>query len=387
MSFKNRYLKSGRRFSLIYNRIRKMKKLSFLAVAALIVFTQNAFSQTKTTKTENIILITFDGLRWQELFKGADSLMIDDTGMIESPGSLLKDFWAEDPTVRRKMLFPFFWSTIAEQGQIYGNRTFGNKVDNSNTMWFSYPGYNEVLSGFADDERINSNSKINNPNVTLLEYLNQKPEFRRKVMAFGSWDVFPYIINEERSGVPVNAGFDKAEGNDLTETEKTLNRLQSEIRGPWGEVRLDPFTHHYALEAIKKYQPRVTYIAYGETDDWAHGGKYDQYLLSAKQTDAFIREIWETVQADPQYKDKTTMIITVDHGRGVSKTSWKGHGSSIPEAGQIWMMAIGPDTPASGEMKVSGQWHSAMIARTIFKLLGMEYPDAKAAPAVKEMVR
>lgn len=364
-----------------------MKKLSFLTVAALIVFTQNAFSQTKTTQTENIILITFDGLRWQELFKGADSLMVDDTGMIESPGSLLKDFWAEDPTVRRKMLFPFFWSTIAVQGQIYGNRAFGNKVDNSNSMWFSYPGYNEVLSGFADDERINSNSKINNPNVTLLEYLNQKPEFRGKVMAFGSWDVFPYIINEERSGVPVNAGFDQAEGNDLTETEKTLNRLQSEIRGPWGGVRLDPFTHHYALESIKKHKPRVTYIAYGETDDWAHGGKYDQYLWSAKQTDAFIREIWETVQADPQYKDKTTMIITVDHGRGVSKTSWKGHGDEIAEAGQIWMMTIGPDTPASGEMKVSGQWHSAMIARTIFQLLGMEYPDAKAAPAVKEMVK
>lgn len=364
-----------------------MKKFNFLFLSLALLVFQPAFSQNSDYKTENIILITFDGLRWQELFKGADSLMVDDTGMIAKQGSLLKDFWHEDPTVRRKMLFPFFWSTIEAQGQLYGNRAFGNKVDNSNTMWFSYPGYNEVLSGFADDERINSNSKINNPNVTLLEYLNQKPEFKGKVMAFGSWDVFPYIINEERSGVPVNAGFDKAEGNDLTDVEKTINRLQSEIRGPWGGVRLDPFTQHYALESIKKYKPRVTYIAYGETDDWAHGGKYDQYLWSAKQTDAYIWEIWETVQSDPQYKDKTTMIITVDHGRGTSKTTWKGHGDEIPEAGQIWMMAIGPDTPAGGEMKIQGQWYSAMVARTIFQLLGMEYPDAKAAPAVKEMIK
>lgn len=364
-----------------------MKKLSFLLMAALIVLTQNNFAQTKTTKTENIILITFDGLRWQELFKGADSLMIDDTGLIESPGSLLKDFWHEDPIKRREMLFPFFWSTIAKQGQLYGNRAYGNLVNNSNNMWFSYPGYNEILSGFADDERINSNSKINNPNVTLLEYLNQKPEFKGKVMAFGSWDVFPYIVNEERSGVPVNAGFDKAEGNDLTDVEKTINRLQSEIRGPWGGVRLDPFTQHYTLEAIKKHKPKVLYIAYGETDDWAHGGKYDQYIWSAKQTDAFIREIWETIQADPQYKDKTTMIITVDHGRGTSKTSWKSHGTSVPGADQIWMMAIGPDTPAGGEMKTQGQWHSSMIARTVFQLLGMEYPDAKAFPAIKEMIK
>jgi hypothetical protein len=364
-----------------------MKKSSFLIVAVLMVLAQNAFSQTKTYKTENIILITLDGLRWQELFKGADSLMIDDTGMIESHGSLLADYWHKDPTVRRKMLFPFLWTTVATQGQLYGNRAFGNQVDNQNKMWFSYPGYNEVLSGFADDERINSNSKINNANVTLLEYLNRMPKYQGKVLAFGSWDVFPFIINEGRSGIPVNAGFDLAEGDDLTDVEKTINRLQTEIRGPWGGVRLDPFTQHYALEAVKKHKPKVLYIAYGETDDWAHGGKYDQYIWSAKQTDEFIREIWETLQADPQYKDKTTMIITTDHGRGTTKSSWKSHGASVRDAGEIWMVAIGPDTPASGEMRMPGQWQSAMIARTIFQLLGMEYPDTKAASAVKEMIK
>lgn len=341
----------------------------------------------KTTQTENIILITFDGLRWQELFKGADSLMVDDTGLIDTPGSLLADYWHSDPKKRREMLFPFFWGTIATEGQLYGNRHFGNKVDNSNKMWFSYPGYNEVLSGFADDDRINSNSKINNPNVTFLEYLNQMPEYNGRVMAFGSWDVFPYIIHEERSGVPVNAGFDLAEGDDLTAVERTVNRIQQEIRGPWGGVRLDPFTHHFAMEGLKKHRPKVMYIAYGETDDWAHGGKYDQYIWSAHQTDAYIKEIWDWVQSDPEYKDKTTLIITTDHGRGITKTSWKSHGASVPEGGEIWMMAIGPDTPASGEMKIEGQWHSAQVARTIFKLLGMEYPDPKAGEVIEDMVR
>lgn len=344
-------------------------------------------AQAQEYKTENIVLITFDGLRWQELFKGADSLMVNDTGMIETPNSLMADYWDTDPAKRREMLFPFFWSIIASEGQIYGNRAFGNLVDNQNKMWFSYPGYNEVLSGFADDERINSNNKINNPNVTFLEYLNEKPEFEGKVMAFGSWDVFPYIVNTERNGIPVNAGFAKAEGDDLTEKELLLNRMQDEIRGPWGGVRLDPFTHHYAMEALRVKKPKVLYIAYGETDDWAHGNKYDQYIWSAKQTDAYIKEVWDFIQSDPQYKDKTTMIITTDHGRGVTKTSWRSHGASVPEGGEIWMMAIGPDTPASGEMKVEGQWQSAMIPRTIFKLLGMEYPDEKAAPAIKEMLQ
>ena len=358
-----------------------------LLIALVFGFSFGLSAQTKSTKTENIVLITLDGLRWQELFKGADSLLVNDTGMIKTPGSLMQEFWDANPLKRREMLFPFLWSTVAQKGQLYGNRAYGNNVDNSNKMWFSYPGYNEALSGFADDARINSNDKVNNPNVTFLEYLNQMPAYKDKVFAFGSWDVFPYIVNEERSGVPVNAGFDLAEGPNLTPVEQTVNRLQQEIRGPWGGVRLDPFTHHFALETIKNKKPRVVYIAYGETDDWAHDGEYDQYLWSAKQTDKYIQEVWETLQSDPFYKDKTTLIVSVDHGRGTSRTSWKSHGEKLPEASQIWMIAIGPDTPASGEMKVKGQWHSSMIARTVYQLLGLSYPDPKAAPAIKEMLK
>jgi hypothetical protein len=362
----------------------KAKLLSLLLLASL---SFGAQAQSKKTATENIVLVTFDGLRWQELFKGADSLLIDDTGLINQAGSLLSTYWDEDPIKRREMLFPFFWSTIAKEGQLFGNRAYGNMANNMNKMWFSYPGYNEFLSGFSDDSRINSNNKFYNPNLTLLEYLNQMPAFKGKVMAFASWDVFPFIINTERSGIPVNAGFDIAKGNDLTDVEKTVNRLQQEIRGPWGGVRLDAFTQAYALEAIKKYKPKVLYVAYGETDDWAHDGKYDQYLLSATQTDKYIQELWNTLQADPQYKDKTTMLISVDHGRGITKESWKSHGARVPEGGEIWLMAIGPDTPAGGEMKMKGQWSSAMVARTVYELLGLSYPDPKAASAIKEMIK
>jgi hypothetical protein len=164
------------------------KSISALFVLASILV---GSAQAQEYKTENIVLITFDGLRWQELFKGADSLMVNDTGMIETPNSLLADYWSTDPIKRREMLFPFFWNTIAKEGQLYGNRAYGNLVDNQNKMWFSYPGYNEVLTGFADDKRITSNDKINNQNVTFLEHLNRMPDYQGKVMAFGSWDVFP----------------------------------------------------------------------------------------------------------------------------------------------------------------------------------------------------
>ncbi len=353
--------------------MKKILVLIFLCCAQYVLVAQ---------KTENVILITLDGLRWQELFNGADSLLIDDSGYVEKPEELVKEFWNDDYLERRKMLMPFFWYTIGTEGQLLGNRKYDNKVNCTNNMWFSYPGYNEILCGYADDENINSNSKLDNPNVTVLEYLNGKKQFKGRVYAFGSWDVFPYIINENRSNVPVNAGFEKI-SNPKTDKEKFLNKLQEEIRSPWGSVRLDVFTHHYAMEALKTEKPRVLYIAYGETDDFAHDGKYDEYLKSAKQTDAYIKEIWDFVQSDPQYKGKTSMIITTDHGRGTTpKETWKHHGTRIPNADQIWIAMIGPDVKAIGEVKSSGQFYQNQVARTVAELLGVKYEQPKAGNSI-----
>lgn len=353
-----------------------------LFILLFVIIAQASIAQ----KTENVILITLDGLRWQELFTGADSLLIDDSGYVEDPEALVKDFWALSPEKRRSMLMPFFWSTIENKGQLYGNRKLGNKVNCSNHMWFSYPGYNEILCGYSDDKNIHSNDKKNNSNETVLEYLNNRKEYSGKVKAFGSWDVFPYIINEERSGIPVNAGFDKAQG-DLTEREAFLNQLQDEIRGPWGGVRLDVFTHHFAMECLKKDKPKVLYIAYGETDDFAHDGKYDEYLRSAHQTDAYIKEIWNYVQSDPQYKDKTTLIITTDHGRGtVPKNRWRDHGANVEGAGEIWLAVLGPDTPAGGEQRIEAQLYQNQIAATLTGFLDITYPKEQAGAPIPSVL-
>lgn len=357
-----------------------MKKTWFIAA---MLWSVAGYAQT----TENIILVTLDGLRWQEVFSGADSLLVDDSGYVDNPEELTSEFWDDDPLIRREKLMPFFWNTLVKEGQLYGNRKLGNKVDCANQMWFSYPGYSEILTGSADDENITSNSKINNPNITFLEYLNQKKAFKNKVAAFGSWDVFPYIINEERSGFYVNAGFRKAKG-DISDREAFLNKIQDEIRGPWGGVRLDVFTHHYAMEELRKNKPKVLYISYGETDDFAHDGVYDEYLKSAKQTDTYIGEMWEFIQSHEQYKNKTTMLITTDHGRGTQpKSTWKHHGREIKGAVQIWFAIIGPDTPALGEMKTQMQLYQNQVAATAVSVLGENYDQPMAGKAIAVAIK
>src|SRR5690349_9301615 len=83
-------------------------------------------------KVDNIIVITTDGFRWQEVFKGMDSAIANNKKFNQGDSVyLFKNYWSNDVNERRKKLLPFLWSTIASQGQIYGNRELGNKVDNA----------------------------------------------------------------------------------------------------------------------------------------------------------------------------------------------------------------------------------------------------------------
>lgn len=354
-----------------------MRFLSFVLVLAC--FTAQA------QKTENVILITLDGYRWQELFGGAEQRLISKEFVSDSAATA-KQFWLDTPEKRREKLMPFMWNVIGKQGQIYGNRTHNNFVNVTNRQWFSYPGYSEILCGFADDARIHSNDKFANPNTNVLEYFQQQPKFAGKVAAFSSWDCFPFIINAERSKVPVNAGILDAKGN-INDREKWLNEIMYQVPNPLGEVRLDAFTFNYAWEYMKKNKPRVLYVAFDETDDFAHGGKYDLYLQAAHYTDSFLRTLWDWCQSEPQYKGKTTMIITVDHGRGsVGKADWFHHGIDKPNSDQIWIAAIGPDTPARGEIATPGQLYQNQVAKTLAALLGLDYQNNPAPGAAIEAV-
>jgi hypothetical protein len=342
-------------------------------LALALVGRVEAFAQTPRLRTENVVLITLDGMRWQEVFGGADTTLFRQSKhYFTDRKALHKDFGQATPEQRRAALMPFLWGTVAKQGQLYGNRPAGSLVNVTNTMRFSYPGYNEILTGAADDARIRSNDPLDNPNQSVLEVLNQQPAFKGKVAVFGSWEAFPYILHEQRSGLPVNAGQRQATGPGLTPGEQLLNQVEVASPSPFGEERLDAFTYGYAFEYLKKKKPRVLYIGFGDTDDWAHGGEYGAYLHAAQYTDGFIRQLWEYLQSNPQYRGKTTLLITTDHGRGNGGTQWETHGREVAGADQIWLAALGPDTPALGEAR-TGQLYQNQVAATLAALLGQAY--------------
>lgn len=338
--------------------------------------------------TENVILLMTDGLRWQEVFSGAEEvLMSQSPGGVKELDALRAAFWRETPQARREALMPFFWSVVAKQGQVYGNQSLGSIAQVTNGMNFSYPGYNETLSGFADP-RIDSNDKRPNPNITVFEWLNRKPAFFGKVAAFGVWDVFPFIFNRDRCGFTINAGFEPVTMKPMTPRIELLNTLKAESTRYWIHEPFDSLTIHSALEYLREQKPRLFFLSLNETDAWGHEGRYDQYLYAAHRADACFRSVWETVQAIAQYQGKTTIILVPDHGRGDAPVEWKNHGKKTPRSEFIWMGFLGPDTPALGERSGVPLVTQGQIAATLAALLGEDYCAAvpQAAPPIADVV-
>jgi hypothetical protein len=349
-----------------------MKHLFLLLLACLF---SASLSAQNAPKIENLLVVTLDGMRWQEVFGGMDPVLARHKDFNQGDSAeIYQKYWAPDPETRRAKLFPFLWNELVKKGQIYGNRKYGCKVDNANPYWFSYPGYSEIFCGLADTA-VNSNDYPPNPHTNVLEFIHNRPEFKGKVAAFGAWDAFDRILNEKRAGFPVVCGYDSCGGKNPTPREQMINAMRKDAYSPFGlSEPLDVFTHYAALEYLKNHMPRVLYISYGETDEWAHHGHYKDYLDSAHQSDAWIQELWNWIQSNPKYRNKTALFIAVDHGRGdVQKEQWTSHGTRVADSHEIWFAVMAPGIPASGEIKTSGQYYQKQYAQTFAELLGLKF--------------
>lgn len=353
-----------------------MKKTLMAAIAALMMLPAVVQAEQK------VVLVTVDGYRWQELFGGADPVLIH-MSKFGNVDLMKESYWKETPQERREALMPFTWDYIAHNGVIIGDRNQGCTMDVTNKMWFSYPGYNEDLCGHADDANITSNDAIPNPNVTVFEAANNTKAYKNSVLCFGSWERFIEIFNEKRSGLEVNAKYRHAMSKNPTDREKYIDKLQEACPKFWDGERFDFLTHEYAMEAMRTRHPKVVYIGYGDTDEWGHEGNYRLYLDAAHSTDAYLKELWDLIQSDPFYKDQTTVIVSCDHGRGdTDVNAWRDHGQETEHSGQTWLMAFGKGIPAKGVI-TSGQYFNSQIAPTVAKLLGIKFePKDGGSPIV-----
>jgi len=153
---------------------------------------------------------------------------------------------------------PFLWEVLANQGQLYGNRAFRNRVICANPYWASYPGYSELFTGFVD-KSLMSNKKKENPNSNILEAVHARPDFRDKVGVFSTWDAVPYILRTERNHITTNS-------------RHAYSHTTSSAR--------DSITFAQAFDYLKRNRPKVLYISFDATDGehFQVGGVYREIV-------------------------------------------------------------------------------------------------------------
>ncbi len=324
-------------------------------------------------RTRNLVLVTADGLRWQEVFRGAEPAWLEreDMGM-KNAGAVRRRFAGRSAEERRRALMPFLWTRVAAEGVLFGNRDKGSEVVVRNRHRFSYPGYSEILVGRPQDDVIDSNDNRPNPSPTVLEVLRRELGLPpAKVALFASWETFTGIGAHQPGSVFINAGYQPIEFPGASDRLLALSRSQFELLTPWRSVRHDYCTFEMALEYLRTVKPRVLYIALGETDDWAHEKRYDRYLELTHYFDHCLRRLWETLESDAEFRGHTTLLVTVDHGRGGTAEDWPRHGADVEGAQFIWLAAFGPDTPAQGEAGPAPRLTQSDIAPTMLALLGI----------------
>ncbi len=345
-----------------------------------------AWLSAQATPPRHVILVTLDGVRIQELFGGMDSIVsaVDSLSGIPRIERLRADYWRATPQERRRALMPFFWDSLVPRGILLGDPARGSRVTISNGHGFSAPGYEEILTGEPQAD-VTTNDRVRYGHETVLEFARRRLRLRQdQVAVFASWENFREYSASQPEAIFVNAGYDTLPPAPVSAEMRRLWVLQNRALAMWEGSRLDAFTGAMALAYLRRYQPRVLYVAMNDTDDLAHSRRYDRVLDALHSLDGFLRELWTTAQSLSAYRGRTTLIVTTDHGRGLTPADWTDHGEAVPGSANIWLAVIGPYTPDRGEVADQPELHQASVAATLLDCLGLAAAEWKpsASPPV-----
>ncbi|NOT59664.1 MAG: hypothetical protein HOP19_05500 [Acidobacteria bacterium] len=143
----------------------------------------------------------------------------------------------------------------------------------------------------------------------------------------------------------------------------------------------DELSLYVAKRLMRRYAPHLLWITLHDMDV-AHAGCYSLYLEGIQRTDRLCREIWRTIQTEPEYAGKTALFILPDFGRD-SDDSIGGNGFQHHRTGDAlsrttWMLALGPGIHAN--RVVDRPVAPLDVVPTLGAMLGFDAKMARGKP-------
>jgi hypothetical protein len=319
--------------------------------------------------TRRLVLVTIDGTRWQEIFRGVDA------GMAQ-PGRV--------PVLRAAQLLPNIHRRMIEGGIAIGAPGAGEPISASGPAFISLPGYQELLSGRpASSCTSNHCPAVTKP--TLLDDARTALGWSLdEVAAITSWERLERATSVDNRTIVLSAGRTHGPTRDRVRVNPCAGALldSSSNVSPWpghADYRPDRYTAALALEYLRAKQPRLLFVGLGDTDEFGHAGDYRGYLLSLMQLDRFIGALFDALDGMGQPGAETTVLLTTDHGWS---DGFQVHGAEAPESARVWLLAAGGAIPARGAIAAKHPHTLASIAPTAGALLGLP----RQAEAIEELL-
>lgn len=303
--------------------MRCIRSIGFLPFILAVSCAQN--DTIENYITENVIIVVTDGPRYSETWGNPNFEYIPFQASMKAEGVLFTNFYNNGTT-----------TTI--------------------------PGHTALTTGHYED--VNNGGLEVPQNPSIFQYWRKKfAQNQNRTWIIASKDKLDVLSN--------------CTSNEWKDKYVPSSNCGVDGLGIGSGYREDSVTFSKSIAILKEYRPNLVLINFREPDLSGHQGIWGGYLNGIVTTDKFIHEIWQFVQNDPYYKDKTALFITNDHGRHLDgiQDGFISHGDDCIGCRKIGLLAIGPDFKKGKVVDVA---HDQIdIPVTIAAIMGFPIPTAK----------
>jgi hypothetical protein len=319
----------------------------------------------------NVILVTLDGVRFQEFFYGVQ--------MPERAGVP----W-------QTPLFPNTWAAVrGNEAFIFGTERDHGKMWVGNSNGVSLPGYRSILSGEFED-RCSDNDCANIDRETVIDSLVDRGLPSEKVGAIASWDGIGRSLQSRSGKISRSVSFEGFPDVPLEDEERLSVDALAELARwdlpQWHGSRKDIYTYELGLRYINATRPRFFFWSFVDSDEYGHLNQYRAYTSSLLRYDRWIARLRRALERMGEYGDETSIVVTTDHGR-YPGALWFTHGGKMGGGRRVWAVVF-PSARILRENAVtarkSASYSHLDIRPTLETLLGIpsEASDQRSGQAL-----